>query len=60
MSYYQYLHVLADNWLIDQYGTLDDYTAALNMFSDDEVKEQYSNCLEWFSDYVPNMIMDGI
>lgn len=60
MSYYQYLHVLAENWLIDQYGTLDDYTAALNMFSDDEVQEQYSSCLEWFSDYVPNMIMDGI
>ncbi|MCM3387295.1 hypothetical protein M3649_04000 [Ureibacillus chungkukjangi] len=60
MSYEQYMEVLIDNLLVFKYGTLDDYTAALNMFSDDECKEQYSNCLEWFSDYVPNMVMDGI
>ena len=59
MSYKQYLDVLVDNWLIDQYDTLEDYNAALQLFNE-EYKEEYSNCLEWFNDYVPNIKMDGI
>ena len=59
MDYKQYLNVLVDNWLIDQYDTLEDYEAALKLFNE-EYQEEYNNCLEWFENYVPNMKMDGI
>ena len=61
MSYQQFLSVIIDNRLIHLYGTVIDYKAALNMYNnDEELQEDYPTCIEWFKNYVPNMIMDGI
>lgn len=61
MSYEQYINVLIDYGLLDDYGTLNNYETALKMYNtDEELREEYSNCFEWFKVYVREMVIDGI
>ncbi len=40
MSYEQYINVLIDNDLLDEYGTINDYETALKTFENDEEAQE--------------------